>query len=127
MKHSERGFTYPLLLMIIVLLNLFFTSQMQFYLSEKRLSHETVTILKQEYYMHVSVKKLEVLLQNNLLPLGTGKLLFKSGVANYRVETYSSTIYKITISLKLNTIVEIFGYAYYDRNQKKVIKWVERN
>jgi hypothetical protein len=127
MRHSERGFTYPLLLMMIVLLNLFFTFQMQFYLSEKRLSHETVAILKQEYYMHIAVKKLEDLLQGNLLPLGTGKLLFSSGVANYRVESFSSTTYKITISLKLNTIVEIFGYAYYDRNQKKMIKWVERN
>jgi hypothetical protein len=127
MKNLERGFTYPLLLMMIVLMNLFFTAQMQFYLSDKRLSHETVTILKQEYYMHIAVKKLERLLQNNLLPLGTEELLFASGLANYRVETFSSTTYKITITLKLDAIVEIFGYAYYDRNQKKMIKWVERN
>jgi hypothetical protein len=127
MLQNEKGFTYPLILMMIILFCLFFTYQVQFYLSEKKFFHESVVILKQEYYMHTSVKKIETALQGNLLSLGLGQYDFQSGESSFRVESYSSNLLKITITIKLNTLEEIVGYAYYDINQKKMTKWVERN
>lgn len=127
MRQKEKGFTYPFVLMIVILFSLFFTLQLQFYLSEKRLFHESKTILIQEYYMHTAVKKIEASLQSNSLSIGTGEYLFHNGSANYRIETYSSSLLKTTVTIKLDTMEEIVGFVYYDKNQKKMIKWVERN
>jgi hypothetical protein len=127
MLKNEKGFTYPYVLMMIILFCFFFTYQVQFYLSEKKFFHESAIILKQEYYMHTAVKKIETALKSNLLSLGFGKYDYQTGQAIFRVESYSSNLLKITITIKLNTLEEIVGYAYYDINQKKMTKWVERN
>jgi hypothetical protein len=127
MIQNEKGFTYPLVMMMIILFCFFFTYQVQFYLSEKKFFHESAVILKQEYYMHSAVKKIETALQSNLLSPGSGQYDFQNGQAIFRVESYSSNLLKITITIKLNTLEEIVGYAYYDSNQKKMTKWVERN
>jgi hypothetical protein len=127
MLKNEKGFTYPFVLMMIILFCFFFTYHVQFYLSEKKFFHESEIILKQEYYMHTAVKKIETALKGNLLSPGFGKYDFRAGQAIFRVESYSSNLLKITITIKLNTLEEIVGYAYYDINQKKMTKWVERN
>jgi hypothetical protein len=127
MVKNEKGFTYPLVLMMIILFCFFFTYQVQFYLSEKKFFHESVIILKQEYYMHTAVKKIETALQANFFSSGTSQYDFHTGQAIFRVEPYSSHLLKITITIKLNTLEEIVGYAYYDRYQMKMTKWVERN
>lgn len=127
MIQNEKGFTYPLVLMMIILFCFFFTYQLQFYLSEKKFFHESAVILKQEYYMHTAVKKIETALQGSLNSTGSGQYKFQTGLAIFRVESYSSNLLKITITIKLNTLEEIVGYAYYDINQKKMTKWVERN
>jgi hypothetical protein len=127
MVKSERGFTYPLVLFMIILFCLFFTYQVQFYLSEKKFFSESVTILKQEYYMHTAVKKIETTLQANLSSAASGQYNFQTGQAIFRVESYTSYLLKITITIKLITLEEYVGYAYYDINQKKMTKWIERN
>lgn len=127
MIQNEKGFTYPLVLMMIILFCFFFTYQLQFYLSEKKFFHESAVILKQEYYMHTAVKKIETALQSSLISTGSGQYKFQTGLAIFRVESYSSNLLKITITIKLNTLEEIVGYAYYDINHKKMTKWVERN
>jgi hypothetical protein len=127
MIKNEKGFTFPLVLIFIILISLFLTFQLQFFLSEKRLHHESITILKQEYYMHSSLKRIESSLQNNMLPIGSGQYVFQSGFANYRVESYSLNMLKVTINIKLHTLEENVGIAYYDKNQVKMIKWIEKN
>jgi hypothetical protein len=127
MRQNEKGFTYPVVLMLIVLFCLYLSFQIQFYLSEKRLYQESTYILKQEYYMHTTVKRVEKLLQNNLVTVGTGQFVFNTNSANYRIEVYSTNLLKVTITIKLNTLIEVTSYAYYDKNLKKMIKWVERN
>lgn len=127
MIQNDKGFTYPLVLMMIILFCFFLTYQVQFYLSEKKLFHESIVILKQEYYMHTAVKKIETELQGNLLSPRAGQYNFQTGLAIFRVESYSSNLLKIIITIKLNTLEEIVGYAYYDVSQKRMTKWLERN
>jgi competence protein ComGG len=127
MLQNEKGFTYPLILMMIILFCFFFSYQVQFYLSEKKFFHESIVILKQEYYMHTAVKKIETELQSNILLPRYGQYDYQTGLAIFQVESYSSNLIKITITIKLNTLEEIVGYAYYDINQKKMTKWLERN
>lgn len=127
MKLNEKGFTYPLVMLLIVFFCFFLTYQIQLSLAEKRFFHESVVILRQEYFMHNVVKKIETSLQNNSLSIGTGQFEFQNGMAFYRIESYSSNLDKITITIKLGTLQEMICYAYYDKTQQKITKWVERN
>lgn len=127
MIENEKGFTYPLVLMIIILFCFFLTYQLQFFLAEKKFFHESNVVLKQEYYMHTAVKKVEASLQKYLISTGSGQYPFQNGVVSYRIEEYSSNLLKITLTLKLNTLEVNVSYAYYDKIQMKMTKWVERN
>jgi hypothetical protein len=127
MNLNEKGYTYPIVLMIMIISCLFFTFQLQLFLSEKQIHHESKKILQQEYYFHTALKKIEVSLLNNHLTIGTGVLVFHSGVVNYRIEAFTTSLLKITISIKLGTSGEVVGIAYYDKNQFKMVKWIEKN
>jgi hypothetical protein len=127
MPPNQKGFTYPLLLMVIILLSFFFTYQVQFYLAEKRILYQTAIILKQEYYMLSAVKKVEAILQSSTPKIGISQYVFHDSMVTYRIENQSESLLKITITLKLNSLEEAVGYAYYDKGIMKITKWVERN
>lgn len=127
MIRNEKGLTYPVVLMVIVLFFLFFTNQIQMYLSEKQLHHHSKIILKQEYYMFSTFKKVETSLLSNSYILGTGQFVYRSGSAIYMIETAPNNMLKISITTKLSTSEEAVGIALYDKNLKKMVKWVEKN
>ncbi|HYK72377.1 MAG TPA: competence type IV pilus minor pilin ComGG [Pseudoneobacillus sp.] len=127
MKNNQKGLTYPVVLMVIMLFSFFFTYQMQLYLSEKQLHQASKVILRQEYYMHSAVKKIEEGLVSNNISIGTGQFAFKKGIVLYKVESYSSLLLRVTFTVKLNTLEEAAGISIYDKNQKKMIKWIEKN
>jgi hypothetical protein len=127
MLANQKGFTYPLLLMIIILLCFFFTYQTQYYLAEKKFFLQTAVLLKQEYYMHKAVKKIEATLQGGFSTIGTYQYNFSDSLVSYRIENQSDSLLKVTITIKLNSLEEAVGYAYYDKGQMKITKWAERN
>lgn len=127
MRWNNKGYTYPFMLMLLVLFSMYLSFQIQFFLSEKGLYHESFKILKQEYYMHLTVKKIEASLINNSLSVGTGEYDFHNGTATFVIESISSSLLKATITIRLDTLEKNVGFAYYDKTQKKMTKWVERN
>ncbi|MFD2446040.1 competence type IV pilus minor pilin ComGG [Bacillus sp. CGMCC 1.16607] len=127
MNRNEKGLTYPVVLFIIVILSLFFTLQIQFYLSEQKLFQQSKNILKQEYYMYISFYKLEKSLTDNEFLNSTGQYHYYNGTANYRIESLSSTMMKASITIRMNTSEEMFGYGLYDKNKMKMVKWIEKN
>ncbi|WP_442594880.1 competence type IV pilus minor pilin ComGG [Neobacillus sp. D3-1R] len=127
MKNNQNGLTYPIVLMVAILFFSFLVYQMQFYLSEKQLHHETEIILKQEYYLHLAVKKVEEGLNHNSILIGSGQFTFKKGSVVYKVESYSTSLLRINFTVKLNTLEEAVGIGYYDKTKKIMIKWIEKN
>jgi hypothetical protein len=121
---NERGFMYPFSYSILVLLSLFLLINLQQLTIEKRLFQETETILKQEYYLLCAVKKLEGELQGNV-NLGAGSYFYREGKVVFTKED-AGTTFKFTLTLTLNNGVQAQGYSYYDKNLKKMVKWVER-
>lgn len=77
--------------------------------------------------MHSAVKKMEEGIERNSISVGTGQFVFKKGIVLYRVESYSSSLLRVTFTVKLNTSEEAAGVSFYDKNQKKMIKWIEKN
>lgn len=96
------------------------------YVNEKKILKETETILKTEYYFLYSVRKVESCLQNGELMLSSGEVSLQDGKMSYTIEDLGSTL-KITFNLKLNSGETLIGFAYYNKNVKKMIKWVEKN
>jgi hypothetical protein len=127
MIKNENGFTYPIVMLLVILFSFYLTYHIQFYLSEKAIFHESKKILKQEYYLHSTVKKLESYLQNTPNYVSSGQIIYHSGIANYLIENYSNQHLKVTITLKLSTMNEVVGIAFYDKTQSKLTKWIEKN
>ncbi|AGK54879.1 competence type IV pilus minor pilin ComGG [Bacillus sp. 1NLA3E] len=123
---NQKGFTYPLSLCMLLLFSTFVLLHTQLYLNEKKLAHETETILNQEYYLLSSVRKIESQLRNGEPINNSGVLSFREGKVDYIKEDLGVSL-KITFTMTLNTGEKSIGFGYYDKNLKKMIKWVEKN
>lgn len=77
--------------------------------------------------MFSTFKKIETSLQSNSYNLGAGQFVYRSGSAIYMIETAPNNMLKISITTKLSTSEEAVGIALYDKNLKKMVKWVEKN
>lgn len=125
MTSNQNGFAFPLSLCMLLLFSTFMIMSTQLYLNEKRLANETETILKQEYYFLNVVRKLEAQYQQGVT-IGTGEFLFLDGKVSYTKEDIGTTL-KVNLTLILNTGEQARGFVYFDKNSKKMIKWVEVN
>lgn len=127
MLHNEKGFTYPLTLCMIILFSLVLAIHIDQYVIEKRMLMETETILKQDYYLLSSVRKVETTLAGNGETVNSGYIEFYDGHADYHIMKRTGTIWEINIKLMTGKNIEITGIAYYDSEIKKVIQWIERS
>ncbi|MEW8986998.1 MAG: competence type IV pilus minor pilin ComGG [Bacillus sp. (in: firmicutes)] len=95
------------------------------YLAEKRMLKEAETVLKTEYYFLYCARKLEVKLQTEEPIMSGGEFLLQDGFVNYVKEDTGATL-KMTFNLTLSTGEKAIGIAYYNKNTKKMVKWVEK-
>lgn len=127
MRNSEKGFTYPLTLCVLIIFLLFFSLQVEQLLTEKKMVHETFIILQQEYYALSSVKKVEMLYQSTGTPPAKGTFVFKNGSMEFKMETPNGNVQKVIFTLRLNTGEIITEYGFFDTSSKRLQKWLERN
>jgi hypothetical protein len=127
MIKNQKGFTYALTLSILISFLVFFSIQVQQLLVEKKVYHETKIIIQQEYYMLVSVKKMEAKFQSGETIATKGTFQFHNGHVDYTADTPSGSTQRITFTLKLHSGETATGFGYYDRSLKKIIKWIEKN
>jgi ComG operon protein 7 len=127
MIKNEYGFTFPLSYSLFLVLSVFLLIHAEQYLSEKKLLWETETILKQEYYMMSSVKKMEKMLQENPDLITQGIFQYTNGKVNYKTNHLTNSVIQTTFRLKLDSGEEFLGFGFYDKDLRKMIKWVEKN
>lgn len=123
MKNSEKGFTYPLTLCLLILFLLFFSMNIERLLSERKLVHETATIEKQEYYFLSSVKKIEKIFEMEGSIPATGSIHYLDGDMDFRTDTPAGNNQKISFTLRLHSGITILGSGIIDTKSKKLIKW----
>lgn len=126
MIRNESGFIYPLTYCILILASTFLVVQLEQYLAEKRLLLETTRILKQDYYLMKSVKEVEVILSTDSEYASESDFTFSSGVVHYQISSLSDSMLKIDFTLTDKENIKIVGYSLYDKNLKKMIKWIEK-
>ena len=127
MIKDERGFTYPLTFSIILLFALFMTMYIEFFLLEVRFFKESETLLKQEYYFLSAVIQLETIFVREEEELFSGIFTYKDGEISYETSPITETLYMTTFTLQMASSPEIVGYSYFDKEEGKMIKWLERN
>lgn len=125
MKNSEKGFTYPLTLCLLIVFLLFFSMHVDQLLMERKIAHETSSIQQEEYYFLSSVKKVEALYQSGAaLPL-KGSWLYSNGSMVYQADLPIGNTQKVTFNLVLNSGIAVSGSGSFDLVTKKLTKWME--
>ncbi|MBO0959516.1 hypothetical protein J1P26_07185 [Neobacillus sp. MM2021_6] len=127
MKNNEQGFTYPLVLCLLIIFLLFFSMQMEQLQTERKMAHETAMIHQEEYYLLSSVKKIEWQFQTSGTISTKGTIIYKNGTMNYQADPPSGFVQKVNFSLSLKSGESIFGRGLFDTRSKKLVKWVEVN
>lgn len=127
MIRNEKGFTYPLTFSIILLFGVLITMYIEFHLLEVRFFKESEMILKQEYYLLSSVKRVESTFIMDEDFTSGGVFIFSDGKVTYETSKLTDTLFLTTYSLQIGSIPEILGYSYFDEEEGKMIKWLERN
>ncbi|WP_264738536.1 competence type IV pilus minor pilin ComGG [Cytobacillus firmus] len=127
MYRNQEGFSYPLTLAIILAALFLLTIQLDQFISEKRIVNQAETVMMQEYYLLCSFKKTEKMLRENINPEKSGIYSFKNGSVSYEISQVATSLIQITFKTKIGSDKEIFGYAYYDTDLQKMIKWIEKN
>src|SRR5690606_37518007 len=127
MYRNQNGFAYPLTLTIILAALFLLTIQLDQFISEKRIVKQTETVMMQEYYLLSSFKKTDKMLMENITPEESGVYLFKDGKVSYEISPVAASLIQITFKTKIGSAKEITGYAYYDTDLQKMIKWIEKN
>jgi competence protein ComGG len=127
MIKNQRGFTYPLTLSLLLSFLIFFSIQVDQLLAEEKMFHETKNILLEEYYMFISMKNVEKKLQTGETIAQKGTIPYLNGTVSYQADLPSGSTQKITFTLQLPTGETIIGIGYFDKNLKRLTKWVEKN
>jgi competence protein ComGG len=127
MYRNQDGFSYPLTLTIILAALFLLTIQLDQFISEKRIVNQAETVIMQEYYLLCSFKKTEKMLSENIAPDKSGIFSFKNGSVSYEISPVATSLIQITFKTKIGSDKEISGYAYYDTDLQKMIKWIEKN
>lgn len=128
MLRSQKGFTYPLTLCLLILLSTTLTIQIDQYLSEKRMLNETETILKQDYYLLSTIEWLQSQLAVSDPMTTSGSLSYRDGQVSYTIVELSEKELEIKLALTMNRwngVIE--GSAFYDKDLGEIVKWNEVN
>ncbi|MEH7178730.1 competence type IV pilus minor pilin ComGG [Neobacillus vireti] len=127
MRKNEKGFTYPLTLVVLILFLSFFSFRVDQLLIERMLFRETAAILQEEYYFHSSFKKIEKLMQSGGAVPAKGSFPYAKGRMEFQADSPIGTVQKINFTLKLHTGEIVGGRGFFDITLKRMIKWTEIN
>ncbi|AZU63321.1 hypothetical protein CHR53_19770 [Neobacillus mesonae] len=125
MKHNESGFTYPLILILLIIFLLFFSMNVERLLSERKLVHESETVLKEEYYYLTTVKKVEKMLETERGIPAKGSIYYQFGEMSYQTDPPAGNSQKVYFSLKFKSGLTVMGNGVFDLSTKRLIKWTE--
>lgn len=124
MKNSQKGFTYPLTLCLLIIFLLFFSMEVEKLLSERKLGHESAVILQEEYYYLSSVKKFENQAQVSGTIPSKGTFGFQKGNMDFLADPPSGYVQRVSFTLRLYSGELVNGKGYFDTRSKKLIKWI---
>lgn len=123
---NEKGFMFPVTLCILLLFTIFLSVQFNQYIIEKRFLIEIEHFERNQYYFLQSLQQIEKQLQEGSSAT-SGSFTYENGAVTYSITSEGSNLLQITLRSKLDTTEEAMGIGYYNKDLKKLTKWLERN
>ncbi|WP_449621331.1 competence type IV pilus minor pilin ComGG [Robertmurraya sp. Marseille-Q9965] len=123
---NEKGFMFPVTLCILLLFTIFLSVQFNQYIIEKRFLIEIEHFERNQYYFLQSLQQIEKQLQEGSSAT-SGSFTYEKGAVTYSITSGGSNLLQITLRSKLDTTEEAMGIGYYNKDLKKLTKWLERN
>lgn len=125
MIENDNGFTYPLVLCLLIIFLVFFSMHIERLLTERKQAHETSIIIQEEFYFLSSVKKVENMYQSaGKIPV-KGTINYLNGKADFQADAPLGYIQKVQFTLRLTSGETIIGKGYFDTRLKKLVKWAD--
>lgn len=118
MKGNEKGFTYPLVLCLLIVFLAFFSMNVELMLAQRKQAHETLIMMQEELYFLSSVKKVEKSFQSDGKAPAKGTFHFQNGRVDFLADALTGDIQKIQFTLRLNSGEMIIGKGFFDTKQK---------
>jgi hypothetical protein len=125
MRKGEKGFTYPLTLMMLLLFLLVFSVKIEWLMAERKMAHEQSIIMQEEYYYLSTVKKVVHLYQSGTAIPVKSTIIYTKGTMEYQSEIPNGSTQKINFILRLNTGETVGARGFFDTSSKKLTKWIE--
>jgi hypothetical protein len=125
MKGNEKGFTYPLVLCLLIVFLAFFSLLVERLLTERKQAHETSVLLQEEFYFLSSVKKVENMLQSGGQIPAKGTINFQNGKADFQADSPAGYLQKVQFTLRLNSGETMNGKGFIDTRLKRFVKWAD--
>lgn len=125
MINGQKGFTYPLTLMMLLLFLLYFSAKIEWLMAERKMEHEKMLILQEEYYYLSTVKKMENLYQSGGAAPAKGTFTFSNGSMYYQSENPIGTFQRINFTLTMASGEKCIAQGTFDTSSKKLTKWIE--
>ncbi|WP_158318832.1 competence type IV pilus minor pilin ComGG [Robertmurraya kyonggiensis] len=123
---NEKGFMFPVTLCILLLFTIFLSVQLNQYVIEKRSLIEIEHFERNQYYFLQSLQQVEKQLQEGSSET-LGSFTYEKGLVTYSITSGGSNLLQITLRSKFDTTEEAMGIGYYNKELKKLTKWLERN
>lgn len=122
---NENGFLYPLTLCFLLFFTMLLLSGMEQFLTMKKLTVESESILKMETQLLRTVQILEDrLVEEEPIP-SPGRIIFSDIEAEYVPTQVTESLWDIMIFMKQDGKIVFRAHAYFDCDIQRVIKWVE--
>lgn len=123
---NEKGFMFPVTLCILLLFSVFLSVQFNQYVIEKKHKIELEQFEKNQYYFLQSLKKVELLLSQEIYE-PNGSFMYEGATVTYSVIDLGTNILQISFRLTTDSDLQTTATANFDKESQKISKWVERN
>jgi hypothetical protein len=121
---NEKGFIFPLTLMVTFIAFFVIISSVNIYLSEARYLNETKGYYIRNGMMTIAVKRIMNQIENeNILDHGT--ISFEDGLVSYTIQQMEADQYQILMITNSSFGQETKNEVIYNHKQKRITKWVE--
>lgn len=125
MKLNEKGFVFPLTLMILLFISLVLMIQLQKWMNEKYFFYEVETFEKNQFVLLQTLKLVEEELK--IGNRGDGQIFLSGYAASYKISEEEDHLLKIELILISEKGRSVTAWAWFDVNTMETVKWLERN
>ncbi|MGE8204497.1 competence type IV pilus minor pilin ComGG [Heyndrickxia sp. NPDC080065] len=123
--NNQKGYVFPLTLVMVLITFYVITASMEIYLSEKRYLKET-----EEYYLVNSMNAMAVKSLMNKIQsedfMNKGTLFFNKGEVNFTIQKKGVDTYTIILDSSMENNRAIQSELLYSSKNNRIVKWIER-